>query len=413
MNTDTYTTLVLNGTSDQNVYFGNCPTLNVLKVIDPEMREIIWHGDMNVRNLDSDIHVQSNDLNLGDINLANYSMVVNGDCSIAKSNFVDINGGSLTIYGNLDHSEGAIICNSGSLNVNGTYSIGNIMNYTSPDLILSNDRDEVNINGDLVTYLIKENHGILQDAGIVTVSGNISADSGFIVNTDNNTVLNLNGMSKQNINLPTGTKINILVINKLLSCYEFNQKECWNKLVTDYPAYYPAVVIKKWEKGDRAVRLKWDAVPGAEKYAVVGYVNKKWTVLDYGYNTTYVLSKLKPGENYKVAVVAKIGGKWSRDVSKAIVVTPKNVNKYPVVTAEVSGKQFRLNWTPVDAAEEYAIAVFQSGKWVVKAKLDSNTTTYTSPKIKSGTYTLAVCAKVNGKWDKSDLNSRAVTVTIK
>ncbi|EXM40904.1 hypothetical protein RASY3_00765 [Ruminococcus albus SY3] len=220
-------------------------------------------------------------------------------------------------------------------------------------------------------------------------------------------------MSKQKITLPKGTKINVLVINKFMSCYEFNQKECWNELITDYPAYYPAVVIKKWEKGNGAVKLTWDAVPGAEKYAIAGYVNGKWTVLNYGYKTSYVLKGLKPGVNYKVAVVAKIGGKWYTDVSKAVVVTPKSVNKYPVVTSEVSGKQFRLNWKAADAAAKYAIAVYQSGKWVVKAQLNGDVTSYTSPKLNNGTYKIVVCAKVNGKWDLSNINSRAINVTIK
>jgi len=412
MNTENYTVLVLNGQSDQNVNFGNCPTLNTLKVNDPEKREIIWNGNMNVRHFASDIiNVKSVGLKLSNIDLENTTMVVNGNCSIA--NRVDINGGQLTINGNLYHSVGTIICNNGTLNINGTYYIGSTTQYATTDLILSEDSDEVNINGSLVTYYISDNHGILQDAGTITVSGDIDAISGLIMNTDNYTVLKLNGMSKQKITLPKGTKINVLVINKFMSCYEFNQKECWNELITDYPAYYPAVVIKKWEKGNGAVKLTWDAVPGAEKYAIAGYVNGKWTVLNYGYKTSYVLKGLKPGVNYKVAVVAKIGGKWYTDVSKAVVVTPKSVNKYPVVTSEVSGKQFRLNWKAADAAEKYAIAVYQSGKWVVKAQLNGDVTSYTSPKLNNGTYKIVVCAKVNGKWDLSNINSRAINVTIK
>ena len=415
MSTNNYTVLNLNGKNDQYVNFGNCPTLNVLNITNPDKREIVWSGDMHVASLKSDIQVKPQNLNLGNINLAGYSMAVNGDCGIAKETAIDINSGTLTINGNLSQAAGTIVCNNGKLNINGNY----YLEYTSADkenyyvcypvLNLSEESDRVNIDGDLETHRIGSGYGIIQNAGTITVSGNISADNGFTMSTNNYTVLKLNGNTKQKIDLAAGTKINILVINKPLSYYEFNQENCWMELVTDYPA----VVIKSWEKGNGAVKLNWDAVLGAEKYAIAGYVNGKWKVLDYGTGTSYVLKGLKPGVKYKVAVVAKIDGKWNLDVSKAVIVTPKTVNKYPVVTAEVSGKQFRLKWKPADAAEKYAIAVFQSGKWVVKVQLNSDVTSYTSPKLNNGTYKLVVCAKVNGKWDTSDLNKRAVTVTIK
>ena len=58
MNTDNYTLLELNGKNDQYVYFGNCPTLNILNITDFDKREIVWRGDMNVARLDSDINVR-------------------------------------------------------------------------------------------------------------------------------------------------------------------------------------------------------------------------------------------------------------------------------------------------------------------------------------------------------------------
>ncbi|MBQ9540831.1 MAG: leucine-rich repeat domain-containing protein, partial [Ruminococcus sp.] len=58
------------------------------------------------------------------------------------------------------------------------------------------------------------------------------------------------------------------------------------------------------------------------------------------------------------------------------------------------------------------IAVYQSGKWVVKATVNGDVTSYTSPEVAAGTYKMVVCAKVNGKWDTGALNSRAFGVTI-
>ena len=87
-------------------------------------------------------------------------------------------------------------------------------------------------------------------------------------------------------------------------------------------------------------------------------------------------------------------------------------NKYPAVTSKVNGRYFRLEWTAVPDAEKYGLAVYQSGSWRVKAQFSGDVTTYTSPKVKKGTYKMVVCAKVNGEWVKSGINKRAFTVTI-
>ena len=46
--------------------------------------------------------------------------------------------------------------------------------------------------------------------------------------------------------------------------------------------------------------------------------------------------------------------------------------------------------------------------------IPANTTIYTSPKLRPGkTYKMMIGAKVNGKWDLTNVNSRSFTVTIK
>jgi hypothetical protein len=163
--------------------------------------------------------------------------------------------------------------------------------------------------------------------------------------------------------------------------------------------------------GDSSVRLTWTTVNGAEKYAVCGFINNSWKELAEGNGTSYTLKNLKAGTNYKVAVIAKVDGEWQQDFSNAITVTPA-ISRYPKVTSEVSGNRFRLKWARVPNAEKYGIAVFQDNKWKVQAQVNGNVTTYTSPGIGKGTYTMVVCAKVNGEWDISSINSRAFKVTI-
>ena len=76
--------------------------------------------------------------------------------------------------------------------------------------------------------------------------------------------------------------------------------------------------------------------------------------------------------------------------------------------------QFRLNWTEVEGAQQYGVAVNLAGKWKVQAYTDAKTTTFTSPKLKAGSkYDVVICAKVNGKWDTSDLTNRAFTIAVK
>ncbi len=167
--------------------------------------------------------------------------------------------------------------------------------------------------------------------------------------------------------------------------------------------------------GKNAVQLKWDAVDGAEKYAVCGFVSGKWRILAEGYSNSYVLNDLKAGTEYNVAVIAKVGGIWRTDFSNAAVVSPleEAVVTYPEVTAEVSGNQIKLDWTEVEGAEKYGIAVLISGKWKVQAYTEAGVTTFTTPKIAKGTYKIVVCAKVNGSWNIAQLNSRAVEAVIK
>ena len=135
--------------------------------------------------------------------------------------------------------------------------------------------------------------------------------------------------------------------------------------------------------------------------------------------TSYILNDLTAGKNYKVAVIAKLNGKWVYDVSNAITVTPKAeaapAPTYPVITSQVSGRQFKLTWTAVKGAQAYGVAYYTENGWkVIKGDISANTLSYISPanNTPTGTYYVSVCAKVNGKWDTSNIKKSAVKVTI-
>ncbi|MBQ1537422.1 MAG: hypothetical protein IIZ73_03770, partial [Ruminococcus sp.] len=173
-------------------------------------------------------------------------------------------------------------------------------------------------------------------------------------------------------------------------------------------------------KGDGAVKLSWNAIEGAERYAIAGFIDGKWKLLNRTEDTSFIIENLEAGKEYKVAVVAMFDGEYIMDFSNAIVVTPKPAaaSVYPKITEIEYNEQyhqFKLNWTEVPNAQNYGIAVYLAGKWKIQTQsIPATQTSYTSPKLKAGqTYKMIVCAKVNGKWDLSALNSRAFEVTVK
>jgi hypothetical protein len=129
-------------------------------------------------------------------------------------------------------------------------------------------------------------------------------------------------------------------------------------------------------------------------------------------NTTYAVTKQPTTANKGTGTFTAAFKNTAFARQTKNVDIPVTTHQYPVVTSEVQGKQFRLKWTAVEGAEKYGIAVYQSGGWRVKVQVKSNTTSYTSPKMKSGTYKMVVCAKINGNWDTSSLKSRAFNVKI-
>jgi hypothetical protein len=210
-------------------------------------------------------------------------------------------------------------------------------------------------------------------------------------------------------NLKPGTKYTVAVIAKIngkwVKDYS-NQVEVTTKT--------PVMPTVSYEKGKNAVKLTWTEYEGAEKYAVCGYSSGKWTKLAEGTGTSYIMNNLKTGSTYKVAVTVKVNGRWKVDYSNAIEVAPldQRVLEYPEVKSQAYKDKFILKWSAVKNAEGYALAVKQSGKWIIKKQFDANTTTFTSPSMSKGDYRMVIIAKVDGKWQTNDADNRAITVSI-
>jgi hypothetical protein len=179
----------------------------------------------------------------------------------------------------------------------------------------------------------------------------------------------------------------------------------------------PTITAKK---GEGAVKLSWNEVDFAEKYAVVCEVNKEWKLVGKTTETEFIVEDLTAGKEYKVAVIPMFDGEWFKDYSNAITVTPKAAatHVYPTVTSidyNETYHQFRLKWEAMEGAQQYGLAVFVANKWKAVAQdISPKTLSWTSPKLKAGqTYKMVLCAKVNGSWDTSNIEARAFSVTVK
>ncbi|SDA30665.1 hypothetical protein SAMN02910447_03215 [Ruminococcus sp. YE71] len=94
----------------------------------------------------------------------------------------------------------------------------------------------------------------------------------------------------------------------------------------------------------------------------------------------------------------------------AAISTSSSTSKYPVATATTSKNAFKLDWTAVDGADKYCVAYYSAGKWKILAQ--GNVLTYSRTGVPAGTYKVVVGAKINGNWDTSNINARAITMTI-
>lgn len=172
--------------------------------------------------------------------------------------------------------------------------------------------------------------------------------------------------------------------------------------------------VVSYVPGDHCVTLSWDAVEGAEEYLIAAKVGGSWAKVAVCNDTWYLLEKLVAGENYEVAVAAKINGRWSTRGVKPITVTPNKIIA-PNMSTEyypMSGK-LNVNWVAVPGADEYAICLkFTGGEWQLYRKLSGDTTAFKCRVDTSASrrFKFVVIAKVNGKWETANMDKRAVTV---
>ena len=90
---------------------------------------------------------------------------------------------------------------------------------------------------------------------------------------------------------------------------------------------YPTNIKVKYSKEFHQVRFTWDKVEDADKYGIAVYLAGKWRVQNQNITGTVYTSpkNLTPGKTYKVAIAAKVNGKWdtTNAIKNAVTVTIK------------------------------------------------------------------------------------------
>ena len=157
-------------------------------------------------------------------------------------------------------------------------------------------------------------------------------------------------------------------------------------------------VITSAEAGDKSVKLTWDGVDTAEKYAVYYKLDGRWTCYGYTTDLTMNVTGLKNGSSYGFAVKAYVNGAWTGVASSDIVyVSPEGADKPVITSAEAGDKSVKLAWDGADTAEKYAVYYKLDGKWTCYGytnELSMNVTGLTN----GSSYGFAVKAYVNGAW---------------
>ncbi|MCR5541994.1 MAG: 1,4-beta-glucanase [Ruminococcus sp.] len=172
---------------------------------------------------------------------------------------------------------------------------------------------------------------------------------------------------------------------------------------------------------ENSVKLSWNKMSDATKYAVYGYQNGKWVKIDETSSTSYTVKNLTAGKSYKFAVVTYAKGRWYNNYAypNAVTVTPKAASSvtYPTnikVNYSEQYHQMQFVWDKVSGADRYGIAVYLAGKWRVQTS-NITTNSFVTPKnLTPGmSYKVAIAARVDGKWDTTNALKNAVTVTVK
>ena len=160
------------------------------------------------------------------------------------------------------------------------------------------------------------------------------------------------------------------------------------------------------EPGNGSVKLSWDKVPGATKYAVT---RGDITTAVYADGNSYEAKGLKNGKTYAFHVRALIDGAWTSLMDDAVYATPSDPSS-PKVSASLDGGTVILEWDKISGADKYAIALKANSGYRTYT-YDCNQTQFEVKNLNPGVYTFLVQSHSNNGWSSFG-DSDLVSVTV-
>ena len=157
----------------------------------------------------------------------------------------------------------------------------------------------------------------------------------------------------------------------------------------------------KAEAGDRRVVLTWDAVSGADGYAVA-YRNQDGTYTTLTSSctlTSYTVTGLTNGISRGFLVQSCNDGRYSLFSSSDLVYATPHESSQPVPTATAAGDgQVALQWDAVPEAKKYAVAEWVDGSYHTYSNKLEDTAYLVSNLSNEKVHAFLVQAFVNGAW---------------
>lgn len=236
--------VIFDGENQQKIYFeSNEAHFNNIELVN---KNVVWSGYMCVNNFVSNASITPDNLLIEKINLNSQSVELNGDVTV--ENDVDINGGRLTVHGNLYQTAGEMYLNKGALIVDGDYRVQSYtidsetneltFDKSTGSVVMAEDSDYIKVGGDFYTQSTRYFHDIHYyqrntfAKGIMEIKGNfyqISTDANkynFYAKQSHKVILS--GDDKQTVNFESDiSNFNILKLTKPKNNYTFNREPCW------------------------------------------------------------------------------------------------------------------------------------------------------------------------------------------
>ncbi len=246
-----------------------------------------------------------------------------------------------------------------------------------------------------------------------------------------------NGCVKlESITIPTSIKSNgnsaFYACSKLKNVYYYGSKTQWNKISIGSDNNYlknaaihynytlkPANVtgLKTAATSEKAIKLSWKKVSGANGYVVYRYnpKTKKYSRVGKITANSFYEGKLASGTTYKYAVRAykTVSGKELLSPKIAEIVTstnPATVN----FKLTAGSRKATVNWSKVTGSGGYKVYYKTSakGKWIGLKTTNNKTTSYTKTGLSKGRvywFTVKAYRNVNG----NTYNGKYVSKNIK